>query len=99
MRTEAVSVFVGIMMTATSANAVLAPDVEKAREMNAIIDAVTKEVPSHPVTRIIYRKRDQYMIIVGPCSIRATIITKRQRAGMVGPRQFDVKLSSKRCDN
>lgn len=99
MRIDVVSVFVGMIMTATSANAALAPDIEKAREISAIIDAVEKAIPEHNVTKVINRKKDQYLVIAGPCSIRAAIITNPYKDGMVGPRQFEIKLFSKRCPN
>ncbi|MBN9047787.1 MAG: hypothetical protein J0H18_19305 [Rhizobiales bacterium] len=88
----------GLLMIATTANAALAPNYQRAKEMTAIIEAVAEQVPVHPISKIIYQRPDQYHVIAGPCSIRATIVSKQQKKMMVGPRQFEVKLAPQRCD-
>ncbi len=97
MRMKAVAAVAGLMITVTSAHAALAPNYQRAKEMTAIIDAVAEKIPAHPVSKIIYQKTDQYQVIAGPCSVRATIVDKPGKPMIVGPRQFSVKLSLQRC--
>ena len=86
------------VMFVTNANAALAPNYQRANEMTAVIEAVAEQVPSHPITKIIYQSNDRYQVIAGPCSIRATIVTTKTKPMMVGTRQFKVKLSAPRCN-
>lgn len=81
----------------TAADAALAPNYQRAKEMSAVIEAVAEQFPRHPVTKVIYQDPDQYQVIAGPCSIRAKIVTRPQKQMMVGPRQFEVRLSPQRC--
>ncbi|WP_343314223.1 hypothetical protein AAIB41_03490 [Brucella sp. BE17] len=97
MRIKAIAAVSGCMIIATNAHAALAPNYQRAKEMTAIIEAVAEKIPTHPISKIIYQKPDQYQVIAGPCSIRAMIITKPGKPMMVGPRQFEVKLSSQKC--
>jgi hypothetical protein len=86
-----------IIASATGADAALAPNYQRAREMTAIIDAVAAQLPQHPITKIIYRKPDRYGVVAGPCSIEASIVPTPPKAGVLGPRQFEVKLGVPRC--
>lgn len=98
MRLNSVLALTGLLsFTASAADAALAPNYQRAKEMTAIIEAVAEQVPVHPIAMIIYQRLDQYQVIAGPCSIRATIVSKPQKKMMVGPRQFEVKLSPQRC--
>jgi len=54
-------------------------------------------VAQHPITKIIYQKPDRYRVIAGPCSIRASIVSTPTKAGLVGARQFTVRLGVPRC--
>lgn len=85
------------IMISSSANAALAPNYQRAKEMTAIIEAVASKVPQHPITKVIYQKPDRYRVIAGPCSIRASIVSVPAKAGLVGPRQFAVRLGVPRC--
>lgn len=98
MLTKTALFYAGLLtIVATSANAALAPNYQRAKEMTAIIEAVAEQAPTQLISKIIYQKPDQYRVIVGSCSIRATIVTIPQKTMMVGPRQFEVKLSPQRC--
>lgn len=87
----------GLVVLSTASQAALAPNYQRAKELTAIIEAVAEQVPAHPITKVIYQKRDQYQVIAGPCSIRAVILTAPHKRQMVGTRQFDVKLIPQRC--
>jgi hypothetical protein len=87
----------GLFCLSTASHAALAPNYQRAKELTAIIAAVAEQVPAHPITKVIYQKRNQYQVIAGPCSIRALIVTEPQQKQMVGGRQFDVKLFPQRC--
>ncbi|MBC8717487.1 MULTISPECIES: hypothetical protein [Brucella/Ochrobactrum group] len=84
-------------ITASISEAALAPNYQRAKELSAVIEAAAQSMPQHPIDKIIYQKDDQYQVIAGPCTIRATIVSKPMKNGMVGPRQFDVKLGKARC--
>jgi hypothetical protein len=86
-----------IIAISTHASAALAPNYQRAREMTAVIDAVAAQLPQHPITKIIYQKPDQYRVVAGPCSVDVSIVSAPPKPGLVGPRQFDVKLGVPRC--
>ncbi|MFB8343948.1 hypothetical protein ACWGNA_05785 [Brucella cytisi] len=90
-------VLTGLLTFTATAEAALAPNYQRAKEMMAVIEAVADEITRYPVTKVIYQKPDQYQVIAGPCSIRARIVTRPQKQMMVGPRQFEVKLFLQRC--
>ncbi len=86
-----------LFLITTSSQAALAPNYQRAKELNAVIDAAAAALPQHPINKVIYQKEDQYQVIAGPCSLRASIASKPMKNGMVGPRQFEEKLGQKRC--
>ncbi|MBB5092784.1 hypothetical protein [Pseudochrobactrum saccharolyticum] len=88
-----------LMMGLNSASlAALAPQYQRANEMNAVISAVTETLsPQQAVTKVVYQSEDQYLVVAGNCSIKATLITLPAKAGLVGPRQFKVQLGKQRC--
>lgn len=99
MHRKAILIFTGLLVgTAATAQAALAPNYQRAKEMTDIIEAVAEKVPAHPITKIIYQKPDQYQVIAGPCSIRANIVELPRKNEMVGSRAFIVKLTPPKCD-
>ncbi|WP_435658008.1 hypothetical protein [Brucella pituitosa] len=86
-----------LLLITTSSQAALAPNYQRAKELTAVIEAAATALPQHPISKVIYQKEDQYQIIAGPCSLRATIVSKPMKNGVVGPRQFEVKLGQSRC--
>lgn len=84
-------------MVASSAQAALAPNYQRARELSAVIEAAAAQLPTDPITKVIYLKPDLYQVVAGSCSLKASIVSKPLKGGMVGPRQFDVSLSKPRC--
>ncbi|MDR6430969.1 hypothetical protein [Brucella pseudogrignonensis] len=88
---------VSLFVVASAAEAALAPNYQRAKELNAVIEAAAQAVPQYPIDKVIYQNDDKYQVIAGPCSLRATIVSKPMKNGMVGPRQFDVKLGQTRC--
>jgi calcineurin-like phosphoesterase len=92
-----VTALVGLCALSSAADAAIAPNYQRAKEMTAVIEAVAKLVPAHPITKVIYQKRHQYRVIAGPCSIRAMIVTEPQRNPTLGAQQFDVTLVPQRC--
>jgi len=86
-----------LLLLATSSQAALAPNSQRAKELNAVLEAATATLPQRPISKVIYQKEDQYKVIAGPCSLKATIVTIPMKDGMVGPRQFEVKLGRWNC--
>ena len=78
--------------------AALAPQYQRANEMNAVITAATETLsPYQPITKIVYQSEDQYLVVAGNCSFKANIISLPSKPGMVGARQFKVQLGKQRC--
>lgn len=93
-------IFFGLLIAGFSTNslAALAPQYQRSNEMTAVIRAATEKLsPYQPITKIIYQKNDQYLVIAGNCSITAKIVTLPTEAGFVGPRRFEVQLDTQRC--
>ncbi len=86
-----------LILAATQAQAALAPNYQRAKEMTAVIDAVAEQMPNDPIIKVIYQKPDQYQVVTRRCSAKALIISKPQQKMMVGPRAFEVKVLSRRC--
>ncbi len=82
----------------TASMAALAPQYQRANEMNAVITAVTETLsPYQPITKIIYQKDDHYLVVAGNCTITAKIVALPAKPGLVGPKQFNVQLGKQRC--
>lgn len=82
----------------TVSMAALAPQYQRANEINAIITAVTETLsPYQPITKIVYQKDDQYLVVAGNCTITAKILSLPAKPGLVGPKQFNVQLGKQRC--
>ena len=77
--------------------AALAPNYQRAKELNAVIEAVAQAIPNYPISKVIYQKEAQNQVIAGRCVVRATIVSKSMKDGRVGPLQVDVKLGQARC--
>ncbi|MDM7851514.1 hypothetical protein [Pseudochrobactrum kiredjianiae] len=93
-------IFAVVMLSgfSTVSMAALAPQYQRANELNAVITAVTETLsPYQPITKIIYQKDDQYLVVAGNCSISAKIVSQPVKPGIVGARQFNVQLGKQRC--
>lgn len=101
MRNMILRLIVAILMLAgfsTVSIAALAPQYQRANEMNAVITAVTETLsPYQPITKIVHQKDDQYLVAAGNCTITAKIVSLPAKPGLVGPRQFNVQLGKQRC--
>lgn len=87
----------GLLLLSSQAEAALAPNFQRARELTAVIEAVALAMPDKPVNRVRYIESDKYEVRAGKCSVIATLQTKPLHPGWVGPRQFDVKLAKPKC--
>lgn len=82
----------------TASMAALAPQYQRANEMNAVITAATETLsPYQPITKIIYQKDNQYLVVAGNCTITAKIVSLPAKPGLVGAKQFNVQLGKQRC--
>lgn len=101
MRNIILRLIVAVFMLAgfsTASIAALAPQYQRASEMNAVITTVTETLsPYQPITKIIYQKDDQYLVVAGNCTITAKIVSLPAKPGLVGPKQFNVQLGKQRC--
>ena len=87
-----------LLLAASQAAAALAPNYQRARELTAVIDAVAAAVPRYPIDKIISQGRDRYAVVAGKCTVIARIIGLPSKPGLVGPRQFEVRLDKPDCD-
>ncbi|MCY1744024.1 hypothetical protein [Ensifer sp. SL37] len=81
-----------LVLATGQANAALAPNFQRARELNAVINAVAVAVPKHPIDKVISQGRDRYAVVAGKCTVIARIVGLPAKPGVVGPRQFEVEL-------
>lgn len=79
-----------------AADAALAPNYQRARELAAVADAVAAGLPAHPVTGIAYEEEFRYRVTAGPCTVTATIVPV-ETPGIVGPLKFEVALAAPEC--
>ena len=87
-----------VLPVASQAAAALAPNYQRARELNAVINAVAVAVPKYPIDKVISQGRDRYAVIAGKCTVIAKIVELPSKPGLVGPRQFEVQLDKPDCD-
>jgi len=86
-----------LLLLAPAAHAVLPPNVEQARELASVTEAVGKRFPGQPIKSITRQTFDSYDVLVGTCRLKAEIVTLPTPRGMVGPRQYTVRLSRPKC--
>ncbi|WP_429807055.1 hypothetical protein [Ensifer sp. B1-9] len=86
------------LLVASQAEATLAPNYQRARELNAVINAVAVAVPKYPIDKVISQGRDRYAVNAGKCTVMARIVGLPSKPGLVGPRQFEVQLDKPDCD-
>ncbi len=87
-----------LLLAAGQAAAALAPNFQRARELNAVINAVAVAVPKHPIDKVISQGRDRYAVVAGTCTVIARIVGLPSKPGIVGPRPFEVELDKPDCD-
>lgn len=87
-----------LFLTTGQATAALAPNFQRARELNAVINAVATAIPKHPIDKIVNQGRDRYTVVAGKCTVVAKIVGLPSKPGLVGPRQFEVELDKPDCD-
>jgi hypothetical protein len=96
MRTPILLCAAIILAGATTANAALAPNYQRAREIAAVVEAVAALVESHPIDQVTALGADQYEVLAGPCGVVANLVPLPSD-GMAGPLKFTVELSEPDC--
>ena len=86
-----------LVLLASPAHAVLPPNVEQARELASVTEAVGKRFPGQPIQSITRQDSGSYDVRVGTCRLKARIVTLPTPQGMVGPRQYTVRLTRPKC--
>lgn len=86
--------FLALFLGAHQATAAVAPNYQRARELNAVIYAVAV---NYPIDKIISQGRDRYAVVAGKCTDIARIVGLPSKPGLVGPRQFEVELDKPDC--
>ncbi len=91
-------VCLALLLAAGQATAALAPNFQRARELNAVINAVAVAVPKHPIDKVISQGRDRYAVVARTCTVIARIVGLPAKPGVVGLREFEVELDKPDCD-
>jgi len=86
-----------IFLLTFPAHAVLAPNVEEGRELASVTEAVGKRFPGEPIKSITRQDFGSYNVLVGTCRLKARIVTQPTPQGLVGPRQYTVRLTRPKC--
>lgn len=84
---------------AAPAKAALAPNYERARELTAAITAAAPLLPTRPIDGVDYVAPDRIRIRAGTCTLDVEIVNvPRPGPPMPGPRRFEAKPGTPRCD-
>lgn len=84
---------------ATSAQAALPPQYQRAAELKAIAadSRIANAFDGAPVERIEYVRRDLYRVSAGACRLDVAIVDLPTPPGVAGARRFRVKAGTKVC--
>lgn len=85
-----------------AANAALAPNYQRARELTEIINLAAAEFPEKPIEKVIHQSENVYRVVFEGCSVAAHIVpqeSKPTEPPILGPLQFSVKFEKLTCDN
>jgi len=77
--------------------AALAPNYQRAAELNAVVSAVAALLPQNPIDSVEYVGTDEYSVRAGDCSLTVEIVDKPAGTGLVGPRQFEARPGKPDC--
>lgn len=86
-----------LLACSLSAQAALAPNYQRARELGAVVDAVAAAVERHAIDSVTYVGNARYEAVAGPCKIVARIVSEPMPDGMVGAARFRVELDEPEC--
>ncbi len=77
------------------ASAALTPSKERAKEVNAVVDAVQKKLPQHPINTVMYIRSNNFEVLAGPCTVRAHIVSSKHKK--TEKADVKVRLGKLRC--
>jgi len=69
---------------------------QRAAEVKAVIDAVSRELPKNPINTVMYIRANNFEVLAGTCTVRAHIVSSKA-AGSGKPDKIKVRLNRQRC--
>ena len=101
-KTGLISVLTATFLVGTlSANAALAPNYQRARELTEIVNLAAAEFPEKLIEQVIHERDNIYKIVFDECSVSAHIVPEEAKATdtpILGPLQFTVKFETPVCE-
>jgi hypothetical protein len=69
---------------------------QRAAEVKAVVDAVSRELPKNPINTVMYIRANNFEVLAGTCTVRAHIVSsKATESGK--PDKIKVRLNRQRC--
>lgn len=69
---------------------------QRAAEVKAVVDAVSRELPKNPINTVMYIRANNFEVLAGTCTVRAHIVSsKAKESGK--PDKIKVRLNRQRC--
>lgn len=86
-------------LAALPAQAALAPEHQRMRELNAVLNhpGVAAAFGGTPIEAIQYVRTDVYVVRAGRCRVEVAIVGLPMPRGMVGPRRFEARPGRRVC--
>ncbi|MBA8840398.1 hypothetical protein [Ochrobactrum sp. RH2CCR150] len=82
--------------TATSTVMAATSPKQRAAEIKAVVDAVSRELPKNPINTVMYIRANNFEVLAGTCTVRAHIVSsKTTDSGK--PDRIKVRLNRQRC--
>ncbi len=69
---------------------------QRAEEVKAVIDAVSRELPKNPINTVMYIRANNFEVLAGTCTVRAHIVSSKT-AGSDEAAKIKVRLNRQRC--
>ncbi|MCI1002882.1 MULTISPECIES: hypothetical protein [Ochrobactrum] len=69
---------------------------QRAAEVKAVIDAVSRELPKNPINTVMYIRANNFEVLAGTCTVRAHIVSSKPTASDKGDK-IKVRLNRQRC--
>ena len=78
------------------AEAAVSKSRQRAAEINAVVEAVSRKMPQHPINTVMYIRSNNFEVLAGTCTVRAHIVTSK-KASSGNTSKVKVRLNRQRC--
>lgn len=99
MRTTHLLAAAAMALSALPAQAALAPNHQRVRELNAVLNhpGVIAAFGQTPIEAVQYVRTDFYSVRAGRCRVDVAIVGLPMPRGMAGPRRFEARPGRRVC--